>query len=149
MPAAPPPPPNSWAAKPENEVAIWTIKMAPGAHFTLPKSADKVNRALYFFRGAEVKVAGTTVGERRQIELVSNVDVELENGATESELLMLQGRPIDEPIARRGPFVMNSAAEIRQAYVDYQSTRFGGWPWESEAPVHGREPERFARRPDS
>lgn len=146
--SAPPPPPNSWAADPQNEVAIWTIKMAPGARFTLPKSVAKVSRSLYLFRGAEVKVAGTTVGERRQIELLSTVEVALENGATESELLMLQGRPIDEPIARRGPFVMNSAAEIRQAYVDYQSTRFGGWPWESEAPVHGREPERFARRPD-
>ena len=47
-----------------------------------------------------------------------------------------------------GPFVMNTHDEIRQAFADYQRTRFGGWPWPSDEPVHAREEGRFARRAD-
>jgi hypothetical protein len=43
----------------------------------------------------------------------------------ESRLLVLTGEPIDEPIVGRGPFVMNSEVEIRQAYFDYSQGRFG------------------------
>jgi redox-sensitive bicupin YhaK (pirin superfamily) len=146
--APPAPPPNSWAARSENEVAIWTLKMAPGARWTLPKASPGINRSLYFFRGNELRVADRTVGSRRQIELRSDADVLLENSGSEAELLLLQGRPIGEPVAKRGPFVMNTQAEIQQAFSDYRLTRFGGWPWDGEAPVHGRDPARFARRPD-
>ena len=61
---------------------------------------------------------------------------------------MLQGKPIGEPVARYGPFVMNTTAEIRQAMQDYQRTGFGGWPWDRDDPVHPREVGRFARHSD-
>jgi hypothetical protein len=72
----------------------------------------------------------------------------LENGEVESEILLLQGRPIAEPVAQHGPFVMNTRAEIQRAVTDYQRTRFGGWPWPSDAPVHDRQEGRFAKHAD-
>merc|ERR1712146_551011 len=82
-------------------------------------------------------------------EVKPDVDLELVNtGNIEAELLMLQGRPIAEPIAQYGPFVMNTRQEIMQAFQDYQRTEFGGWPHNDDAPVHDRSLGRFAHSPD-
>ena len=70
------------------------------------------------------------------------------NGNEAAEFLLLQGRPISEPVVQYGPFVMNSQQEIEQAFADYSRTRFGGWPWPDPAPVHGRERGRFAAYAD-
>ena len=56
-----------------------------------------------------------------------------------------QGRPIAEPVAQHGPFVMNTQAEIQQAFADYRRTEFGGWPWPDNAVVFPREKGRFAK----
>ena len=45
-------------------------------------------------------------------------------GASGARFLLVAGRPLNEPIARGGPFVMNTKAEIRQAYEDYEAGRF-------------------------
>ncbi len=146
---APPPPPKSWAAQPESDVAIWTLKLAPGARWTLPAAGHGSNRMLYFFLGSGLRVAGRAVPSAHSIDLRADVAVELENtGPDEAELLLLQGRPIGEPVVQYGPFVMNSRQEIQQAFADYQRTGFGGWPWPNNDPVHPREEGRFARHAD-
>lgn len=142
----PAPPPDSWAAVPEADVAIWTIKMQPGARWTLPAAADsRTRRKLYFFKGARVTIGGQAVNHHAAIELPAAQAIELVNGAETGEFLLLQGRPIGEAVAQYGPFVMNTEQELRQAFADYRRTEFGGWPWRDTAPVHGAAPERFAR----
>jgi hypothetical protein len=69
-------------------------------------------------------------------------------GDTVCEFLLLQGRPIGEPVAQYGPFVMNTQQEIMQAMQDYRRTQFGGWKFADPAPVHGTQPKRFAKYPD-
>ncbi len=142
------PPPDSWASQPGSDVAIWTLRMAPGARWTLPAaSGDGTRRTLYFFKGQSVRIGGQRIESRSAIEVRAGEAVELVSGEAETELLMLQGRPIAEPVAQYGPFVMNTQAEIMQAMQDYRRTQFGGWPWPDAAPVHGRDTARFARHP--
>lgn len=145
---APAPPPASWASRPQAEVAIWTIRLSPGASWTVPAASPGLNRTLYLFAGASLDVAGRTLAPTVGVRVRSDAPLVLRNGPAESELLLLQGRPIGEPVAHYGPFVMNSRQELEQAFSDYQRTRFGGWPWESDGPAHGRERGRFARHAD-
>ena len=145
---APPPPPKSWAARPDTNVAIWTIKLAPGAEWTLPAAAAGSARSLYFFRGGALRAGDRAVPPKSRILLRGEGALILSNGADESELLLLQGRPIAEPVVQYGPFVMNSEGEIKQAFLDYQQTRFGGWPFKRDDPVHALEEGRFARHAD-
>jgi len=144
----PPPPPRSWASRPDSDVAIWTLKLQPGASWLLPAARPGSLRTLYFFKGSRLRIGRDEVHAGNSIELRPDAEATLQNGPDEAELLLLQGRPIGEPVAKYGPFVMNSQSEIKQAYADYQRTRFGGWPWKSDEPVHERGEGRFARRPD-
>lgn len=122
--------------------------MDPQANWTLPRARSQLNRALYFFSGSTIRVGGETVRAGSCVDLVADQNVPLENGDREGELLLLQGRPIGEPVAQYGPFVMNTQQEIQQAFADYRRTQFGRWPWKSNAPVHPRTQGRFAKHAD-
>jgi quercetin 2,3-dioxygenase len=143
----PAPPPQSWASRPESHVAIWAIRMEAEARWTLPAGEADVNRALFYYQGRSLRVGDVSVSPLHSIALPPEWEVPLQSVGGETELLLLQGRPINEPVAARGPFVMNSAEEIAQAYNDYRRTGFGGWPWDTEEPVHALE-GRFARYAD-
>jgi quercetin 2,3-dioxygenase len=161
----PSPPPKSWGARPESDLAIWHVELAPGGTCTLPAAVgpDTV-RTLYVFDPdptpdgsvVEVEVAGTPLpaGTAAVVEASLPTSLKAPAGASGAEqsrprhVLVLQGRPIAEPVARYGPFVMNDREGIEQAFEDYRRTQFGGWPWPADDPTHGFEPVRFARRPD-
>ena len=147
--AVPPsPPPNSWASKVEADLAIWKIRLAPNAVFELPAVEEGTDRSLYLHEGEGARVGDDSLANLTRAQLDGSGPIRIEAGAEETNILLLQGRPIGEPVARRGPFVMNTQNEIREAYADYQATGFGGWPWTGDAPVHERTRGRFAQRPD-
>jgi redox-sensitive bicupin YhaK (pirin superfamily) len=145
----PTPPPRSWASRANADVAIWCIRMPAGATWTLPAAKQpETERTLYFFAGDSLGVAGERLQSHAAVSLRGDAAAVLTAFAGPCEMLLLQGRPIGEPVAAHGPFVMNTRAEIQRAFADYQRTRFGGWPWPSDDPVHGGENVRFAKRED-
>jgi len=143
------PPPDSWASQAPADLAIWTLRLSPGARWTLPAATGaSTRRKLYFFKGSDATLAGQQVGAQSAVELDARMEAEIVNGDQTAEFLMLQARPLAEPVAQYGPFVMNTRAEIEQAFEDYRRTQFGGWPWPDAGPVHGAAPQRFARHAD-
>jgi redox-sensitive bicupin YhaK (pirin superfamily) len=145
---APTPPPNSWAADPANEVVVWNIKMKPNSKWTLPKASAGINRNLYFYEGNSLKVANQTVTNYCAVEVEADMDITIETQSDDVSILLLQGKPISEPVMQYGPFVMNTKEEINQAFEDYHKTQFGGWPWPKYDQVHDRSKGRFAKHSD-
>jgi hypothetical protein len=105
-------------------------------------------RTLHQFAGKGLVVAGTDVPGPAAVQVQADQSVTIEANRGPIEILLLQGRPIGEPVAQHGPFVMNTRAELEQAFRDYQRTQFGGWPFPDNAPVHPRGQRRFAKHAD-
>lgn len=148
-----PPPPHSWASQKDAHVQIWTLRLDPGAKVRLPATTPTSNRNLYFFKGDQITLRASgdeevVIDELARLKLRPEIEIEIEAGAEECELLLLGGEPIREPVANYGPFVMNTREELEQTFRDYNRTRFGGWPWSSDGPVHPRDKKRFALHAD-
>ena len=101
-------------------VFLWHVTLAPGARWSFAKE-DGWIAASYAFSAAE---RGRMTVFDRAGEIVSLAH----DGAAPLELLVLGGRPFDEPIASYGPFVMTTREEIAAAIRDYQSGRMGSLP---------------------
>jgi len=143
------PPPDSWASEAQSDLAIWTIRMQAGAVWTMPGAKHApTRRRLYYFRGKELSINGQAIAPQSVVEVQAQDAIQLQGGSTETQLLVLQGCPIGEPVAQHGPFVMNTQAEIHQAFADYRRTEFGSWPWGRGDPVHPRDKGRFALHAD-
>jgi quercetin 2,3-dioxygenase len=101
------------------------IELAAGASFAqaLPQGH---NAFLYVFRG-EAIVGGRGI-QRTRMAILDNAqgaDGVLIHAAQPTRVLLIAGRPLNEPIAQYGPFVMNTQAELRQAVEDFRAGRFG------------------------
>ncbi len=138
------PPPDSWASRADSNVAIWHVTMDANSSWTIPPCDPTANRVIYAFEGRTLVLANQAIAQGSGVVVDPAQPIDLETGKQRSEVLVLQGTPISEPIAQYGPFVMNSTAEIEQAVRDYQTTKFGGWPWPTEDPTHGPLSQRFA-----
>jgi len=143
----PAPPPDSWAARSEADIAILGLHVDAGATVDLPAASVGTNRVLYLHGEGSAEIDGRLVTPPSGVVLQGAASVRIE-AASDVDALVLQGRPIGDPVAQYGPFVMNDRAGIEQAVADYQRTGFGGWPWPADDPVHPREQGRFARHAD-
>jgi quercetin 2,3-dioxygenase len=100
------------------------LHLAAGARFEQPLAPDD-NAFVYVYRG-QVEIAGTAVSSQQMAILANGGDA---NGvaihaASPARALLIAGRPLREPIAQYGPFVMNTEQELMQAVRDFQSGRF-------------------------
>lgn len=111
--------------RPTTEPLYLDLTLPPGRRFEQPFPAE-YNAFLYVFGGA-VQVEGTRVESDRMALLTNDAEA---GGVTVSapadlaapaRVLLIAGRPLNEPIVQHGPFVMNSVDEIREAIADYQS----------------------------
>lgn len=143
-----PPTPNSWASDAANEVAIWLITLQPNGRLVLPTAGADITRTMYFYKGDSLQVEDQALALEHGVSLDASQEGVLKNGNKEAHLLLLQGKPIGEPVVQHGPFVMNTREEISQTIKDYQHTQFGGWPWPENEFVHAREAGRFALHAD-
>lgn len=142
------PTPDSWAADPKNAVGVFTVEMEPGAKWVLPPTDAAAIRDVYFYDGESLIIEGNEINQHARISSRPDVSIAFQNGIKKGRLLILEGVPIDEPVAQHGPFVMNTRQEIQEAFDEYRRTEFGGWPWGVTEKVHGRNKGRFALHAD-
>lgn len=143
-----PPPPESWAAAHDADVAVWTVDIPANAAVTLPaaRGGASTTRTVYFVKGGRLEVGDgeAVLGPMSGARVAAEVPLVLGAVDAPAELLVLQGRPIGEPVVQHGPFVMNTREEILQCFADFRRTEFGGWPWESSDHAHSRDTPRHA-----
>ncbi|HDZ05833.1 hypothetical protein LCGC14_0123310 [marine sediment metagenome] len=145
---APSPAPNSWASDDDNDVAIWNIKINANGTINLPKAQENTIRTIYFYEGDTIEIDGELIQPNHGIEVDSTNEITLRAIGSNAHLLILQGKPIKEPVAKYGPFVMNTDEELQKAMEEFRLTQFGGWPWRHPDQTHDTERGRFAKYPD-
>lgn len=109
------------------DIQVWDIRLQAGKSATFDLREGH-NTALVVLKGA-VQLNGQEMAREGQLALFDRDGTQVHVDADQDAVfLILSGEPIDEPIVGHGPFVMNSEAEIEQAFVDFQSGRFGRMP---------------------
>jgi redox-sensitive bicupin YhaK (pirin superfamily) len=100
---------------------FYDIKLPAGTRFS-EAVPETYNGFVYLIEGM-VSIEGDKLEGSSLVVLDQGDSLEIEAQA-DSRLLLVAGQPLNEPVARRGPFVMNSEAELQQAFKDYQAGRF-------------------------
>ena len=99
------------------------VRLAAGASFT--QAIPATYNAFAFIVSGQAAFGNRLARENDMVLFGRDGDAVTITTESGAELLLIGGVPLDEPVARYGPFVMNSQGEIRQAMIDYQSGRFG------------------------
>jgi len=113
--------------QPLSEPLYLDVSLEPGSEFDESLAAD--HNAFIYVIGGEISLEDSDASRvslgRDQLAVLSKGErVQLQGGDQDSRFLLVAGKPLNEPVARGGPFVMNSEAEIRQAFSDYQRGEF-------------------------
>jgi redox-sensitive bicupin YhaK (pirin superfamily) len=105
------------------EPVYYDLHIDRGRSYSVPLP-DEHNAFMYVYAGSAIAGAGSTPLQRGELALLSHGEaVQVVAGADDCRLILVAGRPLNEPIARYGPFVMNTPEEIHQAFEDYRDGR--------------------------
>lgn len=114
-------------ARTHTPMQVWDVRLNAGQSVDL--SQPEGWSTLVVVLSGTVQINGETVLRGKQFATLSQAGSGVLIAANaDAKLLLLAGEPIDEPVVGYGPFVMNSAQEIQQAIVDFNSGRFGQMP---------------------
>jgi redox-sensitive bicupin YhaK (pirin superfamily) len=106
----------------DTQVLYLDVHLAAGADFAQPLPAAN-NAFVYVYRGS-IAIGDQVVPQQRMAILANQGDgVRVSAAGDTARLLLIAGRPLNEPIAQYGPFVMNTQAEIAQAVADFRAGR--------------------------
>jgi hypothetical protein len=112
--------------QPATDPIYMDIRLDAGVDFALPVPAGH-SAFVYVYEGSLTVGASreaATIGAQELAVLGDGAEVQLSGRAARSRAILVAGRPLREPVARYGPFVMNTREEIMQAFTDFQSGRF-------------------------
>ncbi|HET6433999.1 pirin family protein [Dyella sp.] len=99
------------------------LAVQPGATITVPLPEGH-NAFAYVFEGEAAQVAGESLSRSELAVLGKGTSVSIAGGATAARVLLVAGQPLKEPVARYGPFVMNTTEQIHQAIADFRAGTF-------------------------
>lgn len=105
-------------------INIWDVRLSAGGSVVLDPPAGHT-LSIVMLSGEGVIEGGQAVHAAQTVLFEREGGSVTVTATHDAKLLVLTGEPIDEPVAAQGPFVMNTAAEIRQAIMDFQAGRFG------------------------
>ena len=112
--------------QPATDPLYFDATLAPAAEWTQPLPAGH-NAFAYVFEGSVSIGIGENARDVAAQELAvlgGGASLRVRAGSDGARLILVAGRPLREPVARHGPFVMNTKQEVMQAFVDFQEGRF-------------------------
>ena len=111
------------AAKTFTPINLWDMRLARDADISL--DLPEGHNAMVAVLAGRIMVNGEPAGEAEIVQFEREGTQAKIRADADSILLVLTGEPIAEPVIGQGPFVMNTQAEIRQAFEDFRNGRFG------------------------
>jgi quercetin 2,3-dioxygenase len=103
---------------------VWDLRLKAGSRVTLPAPEGHTTVPLVLC-GRVRAASGEEATDAEMLVFTREGEGVMLEALTDAQLLWLSGEPIDEPIVGYGPFVMNTEAEIHQAFADFQAGRMG------------------------